>query len=57
MTEFDAADEAPAISEVRELMEQGHGTIVVKNPGPSTAWRGILSAAAHFEGSGYFKIG
>ena len=60
--EFDAADlEAPQINhKIRELMEEGHGTIVVRNPGAKHGLGvGILNRLnLHFEGSlGYFGVG
>ena len=60
--EFDAADmDSPAINHrIRELMEDGNGTIVVKNPGAKHGIGvGILNRLnLHFEGSlGYFAIG
>ena len=60
--EFDAADlENKAINlRIRELMEQGHGTIVVKNPGAKHSLGvGILNRLQlYFEGSlGYFGVG
>ena len=60
--EFDAADlDNQAINlRIRELMEQGHGTIVVKNPGAKHSLGvGILNRLQlYFEGSlGYFGVG
>jgi glutamate synthase domain-containing protein 3 len=60
--EFDAAKlDSKAINlKIRELMSQGHGTIVVKNPGAKHALGvGILNRLQlYFEGSlGYFGVG
>ncbi len=60
--EFDAADlDTPAINkQIRELMESGHGTIVVHNPGAKHSLGvGILNRLQlYFEGSlGYFGCG
>ena len=60
--EFDAADlDATAINkQIRELMSQGHGTIVIKNPGAKHGLGvGILNRLQlYFEGSlGYFGCG
>ena len=61
-TEIDAADlDANAVNrKLRELMEQGYGTIVVKNPGAKHSLGvGILNRLQlYFEGSlGYFGCG
>ncbi len=60
--EFDAADlEATAVNlKIRELMNEGHGTIVIKNPGAKHGLGvGILNRLQlYFEGSlGYFGCG
>lgn len=60
--ELDAADmESKAVNlKIRELMESGHGTIVIKNPGAKHSLGvGILNRLnLYFEGSlGYFGIG
>jgi glutamate synthase domain-containing protein 3 len=60
--EFDVADLSPleVNLKIRELMEQGHGTIVVKNPGAKHSLGvGILNRLQlYFEGSlGYFGCG
>ncbi|MDJ0610449.1 MAG: GXGXG motif-containing protein [Kiloniellales bacterium] len=60
--EFDAADlDAPAVNlRIRELMAEGHGTIVIKNPGAKHGLGvGILNRLQlYFEGSlGYFGVG
>ncbi len=60
--EFDAADlDAPAVNlRIRELMGEGHGTIVIKNPGAKHGLGvGILNRLQlYFEGSlGYFGVG
>ncbi len=60
--EFDAADlEATAVNlKMRELMNEGHGTIVIKNPGAKHGLGvGILNRLQlYFEGSlGYFGCG
>ena len=60
--EFDAAgmDNKAINLHIRELMEQGHGTIVVKNPGAQHSLGvGILNRLQlYFEGSlGYFGVG
>jgi glutamate synthase domain-containing protein 3 len=60
--EFDAADLAPkAVNlKIRELMAEGHGTIVVQNPGAQHSMGvGILNRLQlYFEGSlGYFGCG
>ena len=61
-TEFDAADmDGLAVNlKIRELMEQGYGTIVIKNPGAKHSLGvGILQRLQlYFEGSlGYFGCG
>ncbi len=60
--DFDAADLSPSEVnlKIRALMEQGHGTIVVKNPGAKHSLGvGILNRLQlYFEGSlGYFGCG
>ncbi len=60
--EFDAADLSPSDVnlKIRALIEQGHGTIVVKNPGAKHSLGvGILNRLQlYFEGSlGYFGCG
>ena len=60
--EFDTADLSPSEVnlKIRALMEQGHGTIVVKNPGAKHSLGvGILNRLQlYFEGSlGYFGCG
>ena len=60
--EFDAADmEIPAINKkIRELMQKGHGHIIVKNPSAKHSLGvGILNRLKlDFEGSlGYFGVG
>ena len=61
-SEFDAADLAPkdVNLKIRELMDEGHGTVVVHNPGAKHSLGvGILNRLQlYFEGSlGYFGCG